>query len=194
MLLFFGTGVSSNGAASITGSASGSETVDGMSPRLITKPGSFTACVSGSCILSSSIGSMVNSFTFGDFFAIVVSKETPSTCFSLRFPDLDCFGCASLIFLRSCACSRLRSASFLALSYALPPWAFTPFRADFPVMITRQMIIRITSTTYVPAIPMAGTRTSTRIFPSIPPFSSTSCRKVQTRTIKIRHVATFIYA
>ena len=61
-------------------------------------------------------------------------------------------------------------------------------------MITTQMIIKIMSTTYVPTTPIAGVRILTRMFPSIPPCLSTSCRKVQTRTRSTIPAPVFTYA
>ena len=98
-------------------------------------------------------GSIGSSLTSGDFFAIEVSKETPSTCLSLRFsvPEASasarslsrCVRCSMRSRFRSSASSLCRLASSLALAYALSLPAFTPLNADFPVIMTRQMIIKM---------------------------------------------------
>ena len=52
-----------------------------------------------------------------------------------------------LLFLLVSASSLRLAASSLALPYASVPLSLTPLMADFPVMMTAQTIIRITTTT-----------------------------------------------
>ena len=150
-------------------------------------------------------GSIGSSLTSGDFLAIDVSKDTPSTCLSLRLCMLLSAAAAARSFSRcsrcsmrsrflTSACSLCLLASSFALAYALSLPAFTPFNADFPVMITRQMIIRITVTTYVPATPIAGVNTDASPFPIFPPSSSTSCSKISARNSKSTAITVFMYA
>ena len=137
-------------------------------------------------------GSIGSSLTSGDFFAIEVSKDTPSICLSLRFgiPEASASArslsrwarCSIRSRFLSSASSLWRLASSLARAYALSLPAFTPFKADFPVMITRQMIIKITVTTYVPATPIAGVRTAASAFPILPPLPSIKCNNTSAST------------
>ena len=95
-------------------------------------------------------GSIGSSLTSGDFLAIDVSKDTPSTCLSLRLcmplsaaaaarSFSRCSRCSMRLRFLTSACSLCLFASSFALAYALSLPAFTPFNADFPVMITRHM-------------------------------------------------------
>ena len=164
------TGLSGTRASSaVSGGASSCSSAGfGISPRLMTNCGSSSCPWSGS-----SDGGAVSSLTSGDFFAIVVSKDTPSTWCAVRFFSAwRPLRFRSLSALLSSACSRLFCASLLALSYALSPCFLTPLSADFPVMITMQIIISMISTTYVPAVPMAGTSAPASTSPSSPPLPS----------------------
>ena len=140
-------------------------------------------------------GSIGSSLTSGDFLAIDVSKDTPSTCLSLRLcmplsaaaaarSFSRCSRCSMRLRFLTSACSLCLFASSFALAYALSLPAFTPFNADFPVMITRQMIIRITVTTYVPATPIAGVNTDASPFRSFRQVRPRAAAKFQQGTAK----------
>ena len=60
--------------------------------------------------------------------------------------------------------------------------------------MTKQMIMKIRTTTYVPATPITGASTFVIFSPMIPPILSTNSRSAQVRTTNISPAAVFKYA